>query len=60
MLSWAHDGSHYAHDDLYITIEDETVDKYLEVFKKIFEKTGHSAHYDMMMGNGLDTHVITS
>jgi len=51
MISWIHDGSHYALDDLYITMEDETVGKYLDVFKEIFVKTGHSAHYDMMMGN---------
>lgn len=50
MISWIHDGSHNAHDDLYITIEDETVDKYLEIFKEIFDKTGHSSHYNMMMG----------
>jgi len=51
MISWIHDGSHNAYDDLYITIEDETVDKYLEVFKEIFVKSGHSAHYNMMMGD---------
>jgi len=25
------------------------MDKYFDVFKKVFEKTGHGAHYNMMM-----------
>lgn len=58
MLSWVNDGSHCLCDDLYITIEDETVDKYLEVFKEIFRITGHQAHYAMMMGNGMNMPVI--
>jgi wobble nucleotide-excising tRNase len=49
LCSWVHDGSHYAHDDLYISIDDTMVDTYLGVFKAIFENSGHSAHYKMMM-----------
>ena len=51
LCSWVHDGSHYAHDDLYISIDDSTVDNYLQVFRRIFEKSGHAAHYKMMMGD---------
>jgi wobble nucleotide-excising tRNase len=51
LCSWVHDGSHYAHDDLYISIDDATVDNYLNVFRGIFDKSGHSAHYKMMMGD---------
>lgn len=49
LFSWVNAGSHWANDDLYTTIGEEEVEKYLEVFKKIFEKSGHKAHYDMMM-----------
>lgn len=50
LISWMHDGSHFAHDDLYVTCDDDTVDKYLEVFRDIFDKSDHLAHYNMMMG----------
>ena len=49
LLSWINDGSHSISDDLYIEIQDNTIDKYLEVFKQIFIKTDHSGHYNMMM-----------
>lgn len=49
LCSWVHDGSHYAHDDLYVSINDTMVDTYLTVFRAIFEKEGHRAHYQMMM-----------
>jgi len=49
LLSWVHDGSHFADDDLYITCDADTVEKYLEVFKGIFEKSKQIGHYNMMM-----------
>lgn len=52
LCSWVHDGSHYAHDDLFVSIEDSMVDSYLKVFRAIFDKSGHIAHYKMMMGEG--------
>lgn len=51
LCSWVHDGSHYAHDNLYVSIDDSMVDSYLEVFRAIFDKSGHGAHYKMMMGD---------
>jgi len=51
LFSWVHDGSHSAHDDLYHSIDDVGVETYLQVFKKIFEKTDHIKHYEMMMTN---------
>jgi len=51
LCSWVHDGSHYAHDDLYVSIDDSMVDSYLSVFRAIFDKSGHSSHYKMMMGD---------
>lgn len=50
LCSWLHDGSHYAHDDLYVTIDDSTVTNYLRVFRAVFDKSNHTAHYKMMMG----------
>jgi wobble nucleotide-excising tRNase len=51
LCSWVHAGSHYAHDDLYVSIDDSMVDTHLKVFKAIFEKAGHIAHFKMMMGD---------
>jgi wobble nucleotide-excising tRNase len=50
LFSWVNDGSHSAHDDLYIS-NDSSVETYLNVFKAIFEKSKHIAHYKMMMGD---------
>ena len=50
LFSWVHDGSHSAHDSLYVSIDDSMVESYLSVFKDIFVKTKHEAHYEMMMG----------
>ena len=49
LFSWVNEGSHYALDDLYVSIGDSLVETYLKVFKEIFEKLGHFAHYEMMM-----------
>jgi len=35
LCSWVHDGSHYAHDDLYVSIDDSTVDIHLKIFRAI-------------------------
>lgn len=51
LCSWMHDGSHYAHDDLYVSIDDGMVDSYLKVFRAIFDKSGHLEHYRMMMAD---------
>lgn len=50
LFSWINAGSHSAHDDLYVSVDDSGIDRYLEVFKQIFFKTKHDAHYKMMMG----------
>lgn len=49
LISWVNDGSHDIQDDLYIELQDNVIDKYLEVFKKIFVFTNHEGHYNMMM-----------
>ena len=53
LCSWVHDGSHYAHDDLYVSIDDSMVENYLKVFREIFVKARHIEHYKMMMGEAL-------
>lgn len=49
LLYWINDGSHSIQDDLYIDNYNDSVDKYIEVFRNIFIKTGNEAHYKMMM-----------
>ncbi|MFP6057375.1 ATP-binding protein [Helicobacter pylori] len=48
-ISWFNDGSHGISDDLFVQIQDTSIETYLKVFEKIFEITGHEAHYKMMM-----------
>jgi wobble nucleotide-excising tRNase len=50
LFSWVNDGSHSAHEDFYISVDEGVVQRYLDVFRLIFNKAGHSAHYEMMMG----------
>lgn len=49
LLSWINDGSHSINDDIFTTTDDETVEKYLRVFKRIFEVERQIEHYNMMM-----------
>lgn len=51
LFSWLNAGSHHALDDLYVSIDEATVDAYLRVFREIFVKSKHLAHYRMMMGD---------
>ncbi|MCQ2767009.1 AAA family ATPase [Helicobacter pylori] len=48
-VSWLNDGSHGISDDLFVQSQDTSIETYLKVFEKIFEVTGHEAHYKMMM-----------
>lgn len=50
LFSWVNDGSHNFNDDLYISSDDSVITRYLDVFRRIFENTNHTAHYEMMMG----------
>jgi len=51
LISWINDGSHFAHDDLYVSLDDAQVENCLKVFEEIFKKSDHHAHYKMMMGD---------
>ncbi len=48
-ISWFNDGSHGISDDLFVQSQDTSIETYLKVFENIFEKTGHEAHYKMMI-----------
>lgn len=50
LICWINDGSHAIPDDLYVEHQEDLTDKYLSVFERIFEKTNHKEHYQMMMG----------
>ncbi len=49
LISWINDGSHFVNDDLLVDTEFESIDRYLSVFKDIFDKLGHLSHYSMMI-----------
>ena len=51
LVSWMNDGSHSSFEDLCCaSAQGASVTQYLDAFRTIFEKTGHMAHYNMMMG----------
>lgn len=51
LLSWVNDGSHYAQDDIYVSLDQAAIQSYLKVFHLIFKLAEHEAHYKMMMGD---------
>ena len=50
LVAWINDGAHSYPDDLYIDTDTDAVPKYKEVVREILYKSGHKAHYNMMMG----------
>ncbi|HZF69390.1 AAA family ATPase [Sulfuricurvum sp.] len=58
LISWINDGSHSVSDDLYIEAQEDLIENYLNVFKKIFEYTDHEGHYNMMMGIVEETNAV--
>lgn len=49
LFYWINDGSHVIPDDLFIDPYTDSIERYKDVFHKIFIKTGNEAHYKMMM-----------
>ena len=49
LLSFINVNSHMVNDDFVVVYDEDNIDKYINVFKRIFEITGHIAHYNMMM-----------
>lgn len=58
LISWINDGSHFAHDDLYVSLDDAQVDTCLKVFEEIFKRSDHHAHYKMMMGDAFIEELV--
>ena len=50
LISWINDGSHSFSDDLFIEAQDDIIEKYLTVFKGIFEKTGFGQPNHTLLG----------
>lgn len=50
LLHWINDGSHSIPDDIFIDPFNNALEKYKDIFRKIFVHMGHEAHYNMMMG----------
>lgn len=49
LISWINDGSHSINDDLFVELQDRTVEMYKKIFREIFRLTNHEGHYNMMM-----------
>jgi wobble nucleotide-excising tRNase len=49
LVSWMNVGSHDVFSDIDYSPKPEEIEKFKKVFKGIFEKTGHIAHYNIMM-----------
>ena len=49
LICWINEGSHTIPDDLFVELQDNTIENYFKVFKSVFNETGHIAHYEMMM-----------
>lgn len=50
LLTWLNVESHSIFEDSNHSVNDNNIDRYKDVFKRIFEETKHIAHYNMMMG----------
>lgn len=49
LFSWVNAGSHGALDDVHLALDDSSIERYLLIFKKVFEVSNHLPHYKMMM-----------
>jgi len=49
LICWINEGSHTIPDDLFVELQDNTIENYFKVFKSIFKETKHIEHYNMMM-----------
>lgn len=50
LLPYINTGSHTINDDFHLSIDQDMVENYKNIFKLIFEKTNQIEHYNMMMG----------
>lgn len=50
LFQWMNEGSHIIPDDAFVEPYTDIVQRYKKIFRQIFDKSGHIAHYNMMMG----------
>lgn len=56
LFRWMDEGSHIIPDDVFVEPYTDVVQRYKKIFRQIFDKSGHIAHYNMMMGLKGDEH----
>lgn len=49
LIAWLHDGSHSTLEDLFVAVDSEGKQIYFNVFRNVFMKSGHEAHFTMMV-----------
>lgn len=54
LFNWVNEGSHGVFENLHYSPSPSTQDVYLDVFRHVFDRSGHDAHYKMMMGRAGD------
>lgn len=52
LFNWVNEGSHGVFEDFHYSPSTVTQEMYLDVFRQVFDRSGHGAHYEMMMGLG--------
>ncbi|RKQ36849.1 AAA family ATPase [Kocuria tytonis] len=57
LFNWVNEGSHGVFENLHYSPSPTTQDMYLDVFRHVFDRSGHDAHYKMMMGSDLNRDV---
>ncbi|MGX5670495.1 AAA family ATPase [Kocuria rhizophila] len=57
LFNWVNEGSHGVFENLHYSPSPTTQDMYLDVFRHVFDRSGHDAHYKMMMGSELNRDV---
>jgi len=59
LISWVHDGSHDIADEIHVSDNDDTVQRYKHVFQAIFDSNGQLGHYKQMMGIEIEENKTT-
>lgn len=59
LISWVHDGSHDIADEIHVSDNDDTVQRYKGVFRAIFNSNGQLGHYNQMMGIEIEENKTT-
>ncbi|MGW7977048.1 AAA family ATPase [Staphylococcus xylosus] len=57
LVSGINDGSHFISDDFVIAFDEENIEKYKRVFQLVFEKLGHTQHYNMMVDKSIHSYI---